>query len=315
MDTTRKTVVVAGSSGFVGSALVPRLRRRGYDVRTLVRRPVKAPGEITWDPGAGQLPSDALDGAQAVVNLAGVGVGDHRWTDSYREQILRSRVDSTTLLSERLVAAVSAGSAPAEAVLVQASAIGAYGDQGDTVLTESSPFGEGFLADVVRAWEAAAEPARAAGLRVAHLRTGIVLAPSGGALGRLLPLVKAGVAGPMGSGDQFWSWISLEDEIRAILHIMESDLEGPVNLTAPAPSRNADLTRALGDAFGRPTKIKVPAFALKIALGEFSSELLGSQRVHPEVLERAGFEFTHPTIHAAARWVAQGRPAQTSPTV
>lgn len=315
MDTTRKTVVVAGSSGFVGSALVPRLRRRGYDVRTLVRRPVRAPGEITWDPASGTLPADALDGVQAVVNLAGVGVGDHRWTESYRQQILRSRVDSTTLLSEHLAATVTGGRAPSDAVLVQASAIGGYGDQGDTVLTESSPFGEGFLADVVRAWEAAAEPARAAGLRVAHLRTGIVLAPKGGALGKLLPLVKAGVAGPMGSGDQFWSWITLEDEIRAILHIIESDLEGPVNLTAPAPSRNGDLTRALGDAFGRPTKITVPAFALKIALGEFSSELLGSQRVHPEVLEQSGFEFTHPSIHSAARWVADGRSAVDDPTV
>lgn len=315
MDTSRSTVVVAGSSGFIGSALVPRLRRRGYDVRTLVRRPVRAPGEITWDPSTGQLPTDALDGAAAVVNLAGVGVGDHRWTESYRQQILRSRVDSTTLLAEHLVEAVTDGRAPRDAVLVQGSAIGAYGDQGDTVLTESSPYGLGFLADVVRAWEAAAEPARAAGLRVAHLRTGIVLAPSGGALGRLLPLVKAGVAGRMGSGDQFWSWITLEDEIRAILHVLESDLEGPVNLTAPAPSRNGDLTRALGDAFGRPTKVAVPGFALKIALGEFSSELLGSQRVHPQVLEEAGFEFTHPTIHAAAAWVADGRSAQSSPTV
>lgn len=315
MDTPRSTVVVAGSSGFIGSALVPRLRRRGYEVRTLVRRPASSPGEITWDPATGRLPEAALDGADRVVNLAGVGVGDHRWTASYREQILRSRVDSTTVLAEHLVSAVADGRAPQDAALVQGSAIGAYGDQGDTVLTETSGFGEGFLADVVRAWEAAAEPARAAGLRVAHLRTGIVLAPSGGALGRLLPLVRAGVAGPMGTGDQFWSWITLEDEIRAVLHVMESDLEGPVNLTAPAPSRNGDLTQALGDAFGRPTKIKVPAFALKIALGDFSSELLGSQRVHPEVLEQAGFEFTHPTIHAAARWVAEGRPAQTSPTV
>lgn len=315
MDTTRSTVVVAGSSGFIGTALVPRLRRRGYEVRTLVRRPVRAPGEVTWDPAAGQLPAEALDGVGAVVNLAGVGVGDHRWTDSYRQQILRSRVDSTTLLAERLVAAVASGSAPSSAALLSGSAIGAYGDQGDTVLTESSPYGDGFLADVVRAWEAAAEPVRAAGLRVVHLRTGIVLAPTGGALSRLLPLVRAGVAGPMGSGDQFWSWITLEDQVRAILHLLESSTEGPVNLTAPAPARNADLTRALGDAFGRPTKIKVPAFALKIALGEFSSELLGSQRVHPAVLEDAGFEFTHPSIHAAARWVADGRPAQSSPTV
>ena len=304
-------VVLAGSSGLIGTALTERLRAEGHAVRRLVRRPPRGPEERTWDPDAGVLDPVALAGADAVVNLAGAGVGDKRLTPARKRVVLESRTRTTGLLARTV-----AGLDTPPRVLLQGSATGAYGYRGDEVVTEQTPYGDSFLAGVVEQWEAAAAPAVAhPDVRVAFLRTGIVLAPSGGALGKLLPLIRLGLGGPIGSGRQFWSWITLEDEIRAILHVLESDLEGPVNLTAPAPSRNADLTRALGDAFGRPTKVAVPGFALKIALGEFSSELLGSQRVHPRVLEEAGFEFTHPTIHAAAAWVADGRSAQSSPTV
>lgn len=294
----QQAVVVAGSHGLIGTALVRALRADGHTVRTLVRGPSSAPTETTWDPSRGQLPHDALDGADAVVNLAGAGVGDHRWTDAYRRTILDSRVSTTTLLAERL--ATLGHDAP---VLVQASAIGIYGERGDEVLTETSARGEGFLADVVEQWEASTAGAVEAGVRVALARSGIVLSPEGGALGRLLPLVRWGVGGRLGSGRQFWSWITLEDEVRALRHLMTSPVSGPVNLTAPDPARNAEITRALGSAFHRPTIVGVPAVALKIALGEFSSEILGSQRVLPTVLTESDFEFSHPSLDAAAAWL------------
>ncbi|SDD00754.1 hypothetical protein SAMN05216410_2623 [Sanguibacter gelidistatuariae] len=308
---TPRTVVVAGGSGLVGSALVPALRAQGFIVRRLVRRPSRADDEITWDPAAGALPVGALDGVAAVINLAGAGAGDHRWTRSYRELILSSRVSTTSLLAQRLAEAKtpdaddpSPGASPACPVLIQASATGFYGDRGDEVLTEASAPGRGFLADVVREWEAAAEPARQAGVRVVTIRSGIVLAHGGGALGKLLPLLRLGVAGPLGSGRQFWSWITLPDEVRAILHLLDADVRGPVNLTTPAPVRNRDLTHALGAAFHRPTVLPVPGFALKLVIGGFSAEILGSQRVHPDILEASGFSYEHPTIHAAATWLA-----------
>ena len=307
--TPPRTVVVAGASGLVGSALVPALREQGYTVRRLVRRAARADDEISWDPAAGILPVGTLDGVHAVVNLAGTGAGDHRWTQSYRELILSSRLTTTGLLARELAKSAhsrSTGDDQAQQpILIQASATGFYGsNRGEEVLTESSEPGHGFLADVVRRWEAAAEPARQAGVRVVNIRSGIVLAESGGALGRLLPLLRLGVAGPLGSGRQFWSWITLTDEVRAILHLLETDVRGPVNLTSPTPARNEDLTRALGAAFHRPTVLRVPGFALKMVIGGFSSEILGSQRVHPTVLEASGFTFEHPTIHAAAAWLA-----------
>jgi uncharacterized protein (TIGR01777 family) len=296
------TVVVAGSSGLIGTALVRALRADGHTVRTLVRGPVSSPTQTSWDPARGHLPDDALDGADAVVNLAGAGVGDHRWSDSYRRTILDSRVSTTSLLARRL----STAEHPAP-VLVQSSAIGIYGDRGDEVLTEDSARGDGFLADVVEQWEDATTVASDAGVRVALARSGIVLAPSGGALGRLLPLVRLGVGGRLGSGRQFWSWITLEDEVRALRHLITSPVSGPVNLTAPEPARNAAITAALGSAFHRPTILPVPAVALKVALGEFSSEILGSQRVLPAVLTRSGFGFTHPSLDPAAAWLRETR--------
>lgn len=305
-----RTIVVAGGSGLIGSALIPALRARGFLVRQLVRRPARAPDEVTWNPAAGQLPIGALDGVDAVINLAGVGAGDHRWTRSYRELILTSRVSTTGLIARTLAKAQPPGSptsrsTPARPVLIQASATGFYGDRGDEVLTEASAPGHGFLADVVRAWEAAADPARQGGIRVVTVRSGIVLAHGGGALGRLLPLLRLGVAGPLGSGRQFWSWITLPDEVRGILHLLEADVAGPVNLTAPAPARNRDLTRALGAAFHRPTVLPVPGFAVKLAVGGFAAEILSSQRVHPKALEASGFTYEHPTIDAAATWLAR----------
>lgn len=308
-----RTVVVAGASGLVGSALVPALSAAGYTVRRLVRRPARRDDEIAWDPAAGILPVGTLDGVDAVINLAGAGAGDRRWTPEYRALILSSRVSTTSLLARELAKvrrATAAEGEPYPVTLIQASATGYYGDRGDEVLTESSVPGRGFLADVVRQWEAAAEPARQAGVRVVDIRSGIVLTTKGGALGRLLPLLRLGVAGPLGSGQQFWSWISMADEVRAILHLLESQVSGPVNLTAPAPSRNRDLTRALGAAFHRPTVVPAPGWALKLVIGGFSSEILGSQRVHPTVLEESGFTFDHPTIHAAATWLAGATPTR-----
>lgn len=303
-----RMVLVAGASGLVGSALVPALAAQGYTVRRLVRRTARTDDEISWDPAAGILPAGSLDGVSAVINLAGTGAGDHRWTKSYRELILSSRLTTTSLLARELAKVRRATTADDEAagrlVLVQASATGYYGDRGEEVLTEASSPGHGFLADVVQQWEAAADPARSAGVRVVNIRSGIVLSEDGGALGRLLPLLRLGVAGPLGSGRQFWSWITLADEVRAILHVLETDVSGPVNLTAPAPARNRELTRALGVAFHRPTVLPVPGWALSLVIGGFSAEILGSQRVHPTVLEASGFAFDHPTIHAAATWLA-----------
>lgn len=292
------TVVVAGSHGLIGTALVRSLRADGHTVRTLVRGPATSPDETSWDPAHGLLPDAALLGADAVVNLAGAGVGDHRWTDAYRRLILESRVSTTSLLAQRL--SVLGDAAP---VLVQASAIGIYGDRGDEVLTETSSRGEGFLADVVEQWEAATSVARDAGVRVVLARSGIVLSAAGGALGRLLPLVRLGLGGRLGSGRQFWSWITLEDEVRALRHLVSSSVDGPVNLTAPEPARNAALTKALGTAFHRPTVVAVPAVALKTVLGEFSSEILGSQRVVPTVLSGSGFRFAQPTLDTAVAWL------------
>lgn len=301
LESAHRTVVVAGSSGLIGSALVSALRRDGTRVRTLVRRPARDATEVQWDPSRGVLPSSALEHAGAVVNLAGVGVGDRRWSDAHKAAILGSRLATTDLLARRL-----ADSASASTVLVQASAIGFYGDRGDEVLTESSAGGSGFLADVVREWEAAAAPASEAGVRVALARTGIVLARDGGALGRLLPLVRLGLGGRLGSGQQFWSWITLDDEIRALRFLIDTDVRGPVNLTAPEPARNAAIVTALGRAYSRPTPLAVPAVALRIALGEFSSEILGSQRVLPRALQDAGFTFDHPDVTTASRWVRGG---------
>ena len=295
-------VAVTGASGLIGSALVPHLRSVGHEVVRLVRRPAAAADEITWDPTAGTVDLDRLAGTDAVVHLAGAGVGDHRWTDAYKREILDSRVDST----HTIVRAITALD-PMPRVLVSASAIGWYGDTGDRVVDESAPAGTGFLADVVRAWEAAAAPAASAGIRVVHPRTGLVVAKQGGAWARMFPLFRFGLGGKLGSGRQYWSWISLRDEVCALQFLIEQEhLSGPVNLTGPAPATNAEVTSAMGQVMGRPTILPAPAFALKAVLGEFSSEVLGSIRAVPSVLEQAQFRFQDPTIESAIRtaWTA-----------
>ena len=290
-------VAVTGSSGLIGSALVPHLRSVGHEVIRLVRRAPSAPDEITWDPAVGTVDLDALAGIDAVVHLAGAGVGDHRWTDDYKQVILNSRVDGTRTIANAMTALD-----PRPRVLVSASAIGFYGDTGDRVIDETSPPGHGFLASVVRAWEAAAEAARTAGIRVVHPRSGLVVSGNGGAWQRMFPLFKLGVGGRLGSGSQYWSWISLRDEVCALQFLLEQEhLSGPVNLTGPAPVTNSEVTKAMGHVLGRPTILPVPAFALKAVLGEFSSEVLGSARVLPAVLESAGFVFQDQTIDSAIR--------------
>ncbi len=290
-------IAVTGASGLIGSALVPHLRGSGHDVMRLVRRPAASVDEISWDPQSGSVDLTRLEGTDAVIHLAGAGVGDHRWTDAYKREILDSRVDGT----HTIVAAMTALE-KRPAVLVSASAIGWYGDTGDRPVDETAPAGTGFLADVVRAWEAAAGPAAAAGIRVVHPRTGLVVSNKGGAWARMLPLFKAGLGGKLGSGRQYWSWISLRDEIRALVFLLENEaLSGPVNLTAPTPLTNAEVTSIMGTVLHRPTLLPAPAFALKAALGEFSTEVLGSARVIPAVLESTGFTFEDPTLESALR--------------
>ncbi len=295
-------IAVTGASGLIGTALVTRLHAAGHDVVRLVRRPPRASDEVLWDPEGGTVDVAGLAGLDAAVHLAGAGVGDHRWTDDYKRTIRDSRVLGTRTLVKALTALD-----PMPRVLVSGSAVGFYGDRGDEELTERSAGGRGFLAEVVRAWEAETEPASAAGIRVAHIRTGLVMSPEGGAFGRLLPLVKLGLGGPLGSGKQWWPWITLEDEIAAIEFLIEHDVDGPVNLSAPQPARQKDVVKALARAAHRPSFLPAPKFALRTALGEFSEDITASQRVLPRRLLDAGFTFRHPALDAAAEWVLRER--------
>ncbi|MFI0526353.1 MAG: TIGR01777 family oxidoreductase [Ilumatobacteraceae bacterium] len=288
-------VIISGASGLIGSALCSELRSGQHDVVTLVRRPAGA-GEIQWDPANGVLPADALEGADAVVHLAGAGIGDHRWTAEYKREILDSRVRSTTLLAETIASCTQR-----PPVFLSGSAIGIYGASDDRELDEQSPVGSGFLADTCRQWEAAALPAAAAGTRVAYLRTGIVLTPKGGALKKMLPLFKLFAGGRFGNGKQWQSWISLPDEVGAICHLLTSDVEGPVNLTAPNPVTNAGFVKVLGKAMGRPSVLPVPSFGPKLLLGSELAEalLFTGQNVLPKVLQHSGYHFRHPRLDEA----------------
>jgi uncharacterized protein (TIGR01777 family) len=288
-------VVLAGASGLIGSALATSLRTDGHRVKTLVRRPATGPDTDSWDPAAGRLDPDFLAGADAVVCLSGAGVGEHRWTAAYKRQILASRVDSVGTIARHLA------EYDGPAVLVAASAGGYYGDTGDREVDEDTPPGDTFLARVCRKWEAAADPAREAGVRVVHLRSGLVLAGDGGLLKRLAPLVKAGVGGKLGSGRQFMPWISITDEIRAIRFLLDNELAGPTNVVGPAPVRNAELTETLGRVLHRPTVLAVPGFAARFALGEFAQEVLTGQRARPRRLLDAGFQFEHRDLETALR--------------
>jgi hypothetical protein len=291
-------VAITGSSGLIGAALSRRLRADGHDVVPVVRTRPEA-GQIGWDPAGGRLDPADLNGVDAVVHLAGAGIGDKRWTDDYKRTILESRTEPTSLLAASIAAADDR-----PGVLLSGSAIGFYGDRGDEVLDEGSAPGTGFLSEVVEKWEASTEAAEAAGVRVVHLRTGIVLSASGGALKKQLPLFRFGLGGRMGSGRQWQSWISIDDEVAAIIHLLGADVSGPVNLTAPNPVTQATFADTLGDVLGRPTFLPIPRFGPRLALGgELADALLFSgQRVQPGVLAADdAFEFAHPDLEAALR--------------
>jgi uncharacterized protein len=284
-------VVIAGSSGLIGTALVADLRSGGHEVLRLVRRTPAAPDERRWDPPAGTVDPGTFDGVDAVVNLNGVGIGDRPWTGA-RKQLVR---DSRNTPTEVLAAEIAKHGVPA---FLSGSAVGYYGDAGAVPVDESAPSGAGFLAEVCRDWEAATAAAQEAGARVVLLRTGLVLSPAGGLLGKLRPLFKAFLGGRLGSGMQYMPWISLDDEIGGIRYALEhDDIRGPVNLTGPNPVTNAELTTALAAAVHRPTSIPVPSFVIKRALGAMGEELLlYGQRAIPAKLEAAGYRFEHPTL-------------------
>jgi uncharacterized protein (TIGR01777 family) len=291
-------VLVTGSHGLIGSALGAALQRQGHQVVPLVRGSA-GPGEIAWDPDAGTFDAGALDKVEAAVHLAGAPIAEKRWSSEQKRRILDSRVVATDLLARRL-----AESAAPPSVLVSGSAIGIYGDGGDKILDESSPAGTGFLAEVCCQWEAATAPASDAGIRVVHARTGIVLSPAGGALKKQLPLFKVGMGGRLGSGEQYQSWISLDDEVGAIIHALETaTLSGPVNLTAPKPVTNAEFTHTLGSVLSRPTKVTAPKFGLSAVLGREMVEemLLAGQRVVPKKLLDSGYQFHYPELEPALR--------------
>jgi uncharacterized protein (TIGR01777 family) len=290
-------IIVSGSSGLVGAALIPRLAQAGHEVTRLVRR-APMPGELRWDPTAGTIDAAALEGCDAVIHLAGAGIADHRWTDEYKRELRESRTAPTRLLAQAI-----AGLDRRPAVMLSASAIGWYGPRNDELLDEQSEPGTGFLADICRDWEAATAPAEEAGIRVAHLRTGIVLSTKGGALKKQLPLFKLGLGGKFGDGTQWQSWISMPDEVGAISHLLTADVRGAVNLTAPTPVRNAEFTAALATALHRPAVVPIPSFGPKLLLGSELAEALlyTGQRVLPTALLAAGYRFEHPTIDVALR--------------
>ncbi|HEX2051023.1 MAG TPA: TIGR01777 family oxidoreductase [Actinomycetota bacterium] len=302
-------VAVTGSSGLIGAALVTALEAAGDRVVRLVRSGPARPGTIRWDPAAGAIDAAGLEGIDAVVHLAGESIGAARWTAAKKARILNSRVDGTSLLA----ATISDLRSPPR-VLVSGSAIGFYGDRGDELLTEGSGPGTGFLAGVVRRWEDAARPAAEAGVRVVTLRSGIVLSPRGGVLGTMLVPFRLGLGGRLGSGRQWTSWITLDDEVAAIVHALRHEpLSGPVNAVAPNPVTNAELTATLGRVLHRPTVAAVPPVALRAALGaDAARELLGSQRVAPDALARSGFRFGDPELEAALRRLL-ARPAASAP--
>ena len=292
-------ILLAGASGFLGTRLAERLSAAGHDVTRLVRHPAQAADEATWQPSAGQLDQGLVAASDAVVNLAGAGVGDKRWNARYKSLIRSSRVDTAGTIAHAIK---NLPAADRPRVLLQSSAVGWYGDTGDSPVTEEAPAGTGFLADVCRVWEAAARPAEDAGTRVALLRTGLPLDENGGLLKPQMMIFRMGAGAKLGGGKQWVPWIGLADWLDATQFLLDrDDLAGPVNMVGPEPVTNATFTQALGRVVHRPAVLQVPGIALQIALGEFAHEALRSQRVLPGVLQRAGFTFTHPTLEAALR--------------
>ncbi|MER5942798.1 TIGR01777 family oxidoreductase [Streptomyces sp. NPDC001928] len=295
-------IAVAGASGLIGGALVRSLVADGHEVVRLVRRAPRSRDEVRWDPEGKSVDAAGLAGCAAVVNLAGANVGSRRWTDEYKAQLRCGRVLGTTALAEAM-----ASLAPEERprVFVNGSAIGYYGETGERAVDESAPAGEGFLPSMCVEWEAAAAPAQEAGVRTVFPRTGLVVAREGGAWGRLFPLFKAGLGGRMGDGRQYWSFVSLHDEVAAIRHLMDTEgLSGPFNVTAPQPLTNREITEAMGRVLRRPTLFAVPAPVLRTVLGEMAGDVLGSQRVLPKRLLESGFTFAFPEIEGAIRAAA-----------
>jgi uncharacterized protein (TIGR01777 family) len=291
-------ILITGASGLIGRALSSTLKANGHTIVSAVRREPRRNDEVQWDPKSGTMAASAFDGVDAVVHLAGAGIGDKRWTNDYKMEILESRTNGTALLAKTM-----AGLANKPQVFISGSAIGIYGARADEELSESASIGSGFLADVCRDWEDAAAPASQAGIRTVLIRTGIVLSPDGGALKKQLPLFKLGLGGKFGNGKQWQSWISITDEVNAIVHLLTSSLSGPVNLTAPAPVTNSEFTRVLSKVVSRPAILPIPSFGPKLLLGaELADALLFTgQRVTPNALIADGFVFSHPTLDTALR--------------
>ncbi|MES4889894.1 TIGR01777 family oxidoreductase [Streptomyces sp. NPDC096012] len=293
----RSRIAVTGASGLIGSALVRSLTADGHEVVRLVRGTPRGPDEVRWDPARQYVDAAGLIGCDVVVNLAGAGVGDRRWTEEYKRLIRDSRVLGTATLAE----AAAALPRPPR-VFLNGSAIGFYGETGDRVVDESAPPGDGFLPGLCVEWEEAAAPAEEAGVRTVFLRTGLVVARGGGAWGRLFPLFRAGLGGRLGDGRQYWSYIALHDEVAAIRHLIDGEgLSGPFNLTAPQPLTNREITEAMARVLHRPALFPVPAPVLRTALGEMAGDVLGSQRVVPKRLTESGFRFAFPGIDEAIR--------------
>jgi uncharacterized protein len=292
-------IAVSGASGLIGGALVPALRADGHDVLVLVRRTPRTADEHRWDPQHRRIDPALLRDVDAVINLGGTPIRPRPFTSGYRQRLLQSRVDATTTISEALAAAATTDP-DRPRVLLSASAVGYYGDTGARTVTEEDPPGEDFLAQVCTQWEAATAPASDAGIRVVQMRSGLVLGRSAMLMQVLGIVFKVGVGGRMGSGRQYWPWISLADEVGAMKHLLTTDVAGPVNLTGPDPATNAEFTRELARQVHRPAVIAVPGFAIKLALGEFGrNSILAGQRAMPVRLEESGYRFTHPDLASA----------------
>jgi uncharacterized protein (TIGR01777 family) len=288
---------VTGASGLLGPHLVRSLRGDGHEVLRLVRRAPAADDEVRWDPKSGYVDTDALAGVDAVIHLAGAGMGDRPWTPAYRREVYDSRVTGTRVLATALAALD-----PRPRVLLSQSGVGYYGNPGERAVDESAPAGDSYVARIAQDWEQATLPAADAGVRVVTMRTGVVVSGRGGALGRLLPVFRLGLGGRLGSGRQFWTWIALRDFVRAARFLLDrEDLAGPVNVCAPVPVTNAELTETLGRVLHRPTVLAVPGLAMRVPLRDFADDLLGGQRVLPRRLLDAGFTFDEPELEAALR--------------